>query len=208
MSDEETAARAEVRLPPPPSRLDRARALRAVGWAATASGHRQALSPVAACWQAVKNEGNELFKEAHFADALEKYNQAIDLNPEVPTYYCNRTFRRVEFPRPLAPAPQPPIGLCAARPLLLESAERRPEPAAPTPAGARASPGAPSCGAPRAVHPRAEQVPKTTPTTSRRTHRSTHTLVHTPLHPWATAGTPTPAEPRAAFTRRGVGKGP
>ena len=43
-------------------------------------------------WQAVKNEGNELFKESHFADALEKYNQAIDLNPEVPTYYCNRAF--------------------------------------------------------------------------------------------------------------------
>ena len=33
MSDEETAARAEVRLPPPLSRLDRARGLRAVGWA-------------------------------------------------------------------------------------------------------------------------------------------------------------------------------
>ena len=43
-------------------------------------------------WQVVKNEGNELFKESHFADALEKYNQAIDLNPEVPTYYCNRAF--------------------------------------------------------------------------------------------------------------------
>jgi len=42
--------------------------------------------------EAVKNEGNELFKESHFADALEKYNQAIDLNPEVPTYYCNRAF--------------------------------------------------------------------------------------------------------------------
>ena len=48
---------------------------------------------MAACWQAVKNEGNELFKGAHFADALDKYNQAIDLNPEIPTYYCNRTFR-------------------------------------------------------------------------------------------------------------------
>ena len=61
------------------------------------------MSPVAACWQAVKNEGNELFKVAHFADALDKYNQAIDLNPEVPTYYCNRTFRTVECARPLAP---------------------------------------------------------------------------------------------------------
>ena len=55
---------------------------------------------MAACWQAVKNEGNELFKVAHFADALDKYNQAIDLNPEVPTYYCNRTFRTVDAQGP------------------------------------------------------------------------------------------------------------
>ena len=91
---------------------------------------------MAACWQAVKNEGNELFKVAHFADALDKYNQAIDLNPEVPTYYCNRTFRTVECARPLAPRPRPPTGRCAARPLL-QRAERRPEAAVPAPAGAR-----------------------------------------------------------------------
>jgi serine/threonine-protein phosphatase 5 len=42
--------------------------------------------------EAIKNEGNELFKQAHYKDALEKYNAAIDLNPEVPTYYCNRAF--------------------------------------------------------------------------------------------------------------------
>ena len=83
MSDEETAARAEVRLQPL-SRPDRVRALRADGWWLVAER--------CGVWQAVKNEGNELFKESHFADALEKYNQAIDLNPEVPTYYCNRAF--------------------------------------------------------------------------------------------------------------------
>ena len=98
---------------------------------------------MAACWQAVKNEGNELFKVAHFADALDKYNQAIDLNPEVPTYYCNRTFRTVECARPLAP-----IGLGlrlgAARHgrsssvrSAAQSAQRRPEAAVPAPAGAR-----------------------------------------------------------------------
>ena len=110
MSDEEVAARAEGRLPPPLARLGRARALWAVGGAAPASSYQQALSPRAARWQAVKNEGNELFKEAHFADALDKYNQAIDLNPEVPTYYCNRTFRTVEYAPPLVPAPRPPTG--------------------------------------------------------------------------------------------------
>ena len=104
MSDEEVAARAEVRLPPPFASLERVRALWAVGGVATATGHQQALSPRAARWQAVKNEGNELFKEAHFADALDKYNQAIDLNPEVPTYYCNRTFRTGEYDAGTAPA--------------------------------------------------------------------------------------------------------
>ena len=53
MSDEETAARAEVRLPPLPPRPSPS----AVGgWL---------VAERCGVWQAVKNEGNELFKESH-----------------------------------------------------------------------------------------------------------------------------------------------
>ena len=47
--------------------------------------------------QAVKNEGNEFFKAARFKEALEKYNDAIDLNPEAAIYYCNRAFCHIKM---------------------------------------------------------------------------------------------------------------
>ena len=65
--------------------------------------------------EAIKDEGNELFKGGRFADAVAQYNDAIELNPEVctslhmpakgcytssearswlqvPAYYTNRAF--------------------------------------------------------------------------------------------------------------------
>lgn len=42
--------------------------------------------------EAAKNEGNDLFKVSRFAEAVAKYNAAIDLNPVVPAYYTNRAF--------------------------------------------------------------------------------------------------------------------
>ncbi len=42
--------------------------------------------------EALKNEGNALFQQERFALAVEKYNDAIELNPEVPAYYSNRAF--------------------------------------------------------------------------------------------------------------------
>jgi len=47
--------------------------------------------------EAVKNQGNDFFKEGKWKLALEKYNAAIDLNPEVPTYYCNRAFCHIKM---------------------------------------------------------------------------------------------------------------
>ena len=41
---------------------------------------------------ALKDEGNALFKDGKYADAVSKYDAAIELNPEVPAYYTNRAF--------------------------------------------------------------------------------------------------------------------
>ncbi|KAI8974647.1 Metallo-dependent phosphatase-like protein [Pilobolus umbonatus] len=40
----------------------------------------------------IKNEANGLFKDKRFPEAIEKYTSAIDLNPNVPSYYTNRAF--------------------------------------------------------------------------------------------------------------------
>ena len=40
----------------------------------------------------LKDEGNELFKKGKFADAVLKYNDAIDADPEKPAFYTNRAF--------------------------------------------------------------------------------------------------------------------
>jgi len=42
--------------------------------------------------EAVKDEGNALFKMGRYADAVAKYNEAVELDPEVPAYYTNRAF--------------------------------------------------------------------------------------------------------------------
>eukprot|EP01134_Creolimax_fragrantissima_P005817 CFRG5817T1 len=42
--------------------------------------------------EALKNEGNSFFKEGHYHDAIEKYTEAIDLNPTVASYWSNRSF--------------------------------------------------------------------------------------------------------------------
>ena len=39
-----------------------------------------------------KDEGNEHFKAGHYAEAVSCYNEAIDLDPEKPSYYTNRAF--------------------------------------------------------------------------------------------------------------------
>lgn len=41
---------------------------------------------------ALKDEGNAFFKSGRYAEAVSKYNDAIELNPEVPAYYTNRAF--------------------------------------------------------------------------------------------------------------------
>ena len=42
--------------------------------------------------EALKAEGNAHFQAGRNAEAVEKYNEAIELNPEVPAYYTNRAF--------------------------------------------------------------------------------------------------------------------
>ena len=42
--------------------------------------------------EVAKDAGNVLFKEGHYAQAIVKYNEAIDLDPEVPAFYTNRAF--------------------------------------------------------------------------------------------------------------------
>jgi len=42
--------------------------------------------------EAFKDEGNNFFKAGKYAEAVAKYNDAIELNPEVPSYYTNRAF--------------------------------------------------------------------------------------------------------------------
>ena len=39
-----------------------------------------------------EGEGNAHFQAGRNAEAVEKYNEAIELNPEVPAYYTNRAF--------------------------------------------------------------------------------------------------------------------
>ena len=46
--------------------------------------------------EALKNEGNELFKAGKYAEAVVKYGEAIDLDPEVPAYYSNRAFCHIK----------------------------------------------------------------------------------------------------------------
>ncbi|KAJ1927000.1 Serine/threonine-protein phosphatase 5, partial [Tieghemiomyces parasiticus] len=38
----------------------------------------------------LKNEANVFFKERKYDDAIRLYTEAIELNPSVPAYYCNR----------------------------------------------------------------------------------------------------------------------
>ena len=47
--------------------------------------------------EALKNEGNELFKAGKYADAVVKYGEAIDVDPEVPAYYSNRAFCHIKM---------------------------------------------------------------------------------------------------------------
>ena len=42
--------------------------------------------------EVAKDAGNAFFKEGHYAQAIVKYNEAIDLDPEVPAFYTNRAF--------------------------------------------------------------------------------------------------------------------
>ena len=42
--------------------------------------------------EALKAEGNAHFQAGRNAEAVEKYNEAVELNPEVPAYYTNRAF--------------------------------------------------------------------------------------------------------------------
>jgi serine/threonine-protein phosphatase 5 len=44
-----------------------------------------------------KDEGNEHFKAGHFKDAIDCYNAAIDLDPEVPAFYTNRAFCHIRM---------------------------------------------------------------------------------------------------------------
>ena len=37
-----------------------------------------------------KNEGNELMKQEKFAEALDAYNKAIDIDKHNAVFYCNR----------------------------------------------------------------------------------------------------------------------
>jgi serine/threonine-protein phosphatase 5 len=39
-----------------------------------------------------KEAGNALFKAGKYAEAVSKYNEAVDLDPEIPAYYTNRAF--------------------------------------------------------------------------------------------------------------------
>mmetsp|Transcript_22282 Transcript_22282/g.73000 ORF Transcript_22282/g.73000 Transcript_22282/m.73000 type:complete len:481 (+) Transcript_22282:104-1546(+) len=42
--------------------------------------------------EALKTEGNKLFQACRYHEAVEKYNDAIELSSEVPAYYTNRAF--------------------------------------------------------------------------------------------------------------------
>ncbi|CAG9466709.1 unnamed protein product [Pedinophyceae sp. YPF-701] len=45
----------------------------------------------------LKQQANDLFKEKHFAKALDLYSQAIDLNPSNAVYYGNRAFAHLKL---------------------------------------------------------------------------------------------------------------
>lgn len=47
--------------------------------------------------EALKNEGNTLFQASKYHEAIDKYNDAIELNPEVPSYYGNRAFCHIKM---------------------------------------------------------------------------------------------------------------
>jgi len=47
--------------------------------------------------EALKTEGNALFQAGRFADAVGKYNEAIEHNPELPAYYTNRAFCHIKM---------------------------------------------------------------------------------------------------------------
>ena len=40
----------------------------------------------------LKGEGNTLFQAGKYAEAIDKYGDAIELDPTAPAYYCNRAF--------------------------------------------------------------------------------------------------------------------
>ncbi|ORY70550.1 hypothetical protein LY90DRAFT_334468, partial [Neocallimastix californiae] len=44
----------------------------------------------------VKAEANVLFKNKNYDKAIEKYTEAIKLNPFVPVYYSNRAFAYIK----------------------------------------------------------------------------------------------------------------
>ena len=44
----------------------------------------------------IKAEANVLFKNKHYDKAIEKYSEAIKLNPFVPVYYSNRAFAYIK----------------------------------------------------------------------------------------------------------------
>jgi len=44
----------------------------------------------------VKGEANVLFKNKNYDKAIEKYSEAIKLNPFVPVYYSNRAFAYIK----------------------------------------------------------------------------------------------------------------
>ncbi|KAI7898859.1 Metallo-dependent phosphatase-like protein [Cokeromyces recurvatus] len=45
----------------------------------------------------IKNEANAYFKDKHFTAAIEKYTEAIELNPQVASYYTNRAFCHIKL---------------------------------------------------------------------------------------------------------------
>ncbi|KAL7747963.1 Palmitoyl-protein thioesterase 1 [Sorochytrium milnesiophthora] len=46
--------------------------------------------------EALKAEANKLFADHHFELAIKKYDEAIDVNPNVPAYYTNRAFAYIK----------------------------------------------------------------------------------------------------------------
>eukprot|EP00048_Salpingoeca_helianthica_P016275 m.231405 g.231405 ORF g.231405 m.231405 type:complete len:476 (-) comp18355_c0_seq1:61-1488(-) len=47
--------------------------------------------------EAAKEAGNKFFKEHKFQHAIEEYTKAIELDPNVPTYYCNRAMAYIKL---------------------------------------------------------------------------------------------------------------